>query len=465
MSVKDLHCALPSCISNHMRKTPLCISILLLCIAWRLSAEPFNLRNAQAEMFDQNTSLLIAETRHAQTTLDEIEARADWLPLVRSQFGYSYTSHTPLIRLNTYMENPLYPAAEDSLLPLRIDQRLSDRDRTELGIDVSIPIFTAFSRLHRYRAAEATIAAGAMRLPNLKNELSYRLGESYFTLEHALERVETQNTMIRHLREYAQEIESRYQAGLVEDYTFLESKARLAQARVDLQIGRGIVDSLRLSIRILMNDTENNYLPQPYSYEHLLRQSADPEEISLDFDRPALVAYRDRKRNLEHSRKAVLGRRFPRIYLSGGLRYANPGLDLGVNELMSYKVVNASMVWDIFDGRANWVRRTRLSYELDLLELEKKSKIEEWERNVSQTRIRLRNGNGLHDVAVVAHEAAQALVTERKNALNAGTISTAEYLDALALSAKAKLRVSEADLVRKKALLKLMYEAGREIRF
>ncbi len=448
-----------------MRISRFYIPALLFCTFELLSAQPLNLPVAQERLFDQNTSLLIAETRHAQTALEEVEARTDWLPHLQSRFGYSYSSHTPFIHLNTFIENPGFPGAGDSLLPIRIDQRLSDRDRTELGLDLSIPVFTAFSRLHRYRAAEATIAAGAMRLPSLKNELSHRLGDTFFSLEYALERVETQRTMVRHLNEHVQEIQDRYRAGLVEDYTFLESKARLEQARVDLQISRGAVDSLRLSLKTLLGGTDESYVPQSYSYEHLLRQSADPEEISLDYDRPALIAHSDRKRMLEHTRKAVLGQRFPRLYLSGGLRYANPGLDLGTNDLMSYRVVNASFVWDIFDGRANWVRRTRISYELDLLELQKKEQVAEWEKNVSQARIQLRNGNRLHDAAVIAYEAAQALVTERENALNAGTISTADYLDALALSAKAKLRVSEANLVRKRALLRLLYEAGREIRF
>jgi outer membrane protein TolC len=148
-----------------------------------------------------------------------------------------------------------------------------------------------------------------------------------------------------------------------------------------------------------------------------------------------------------------------------GYRVGNPGIVMGGDEIVSWGVAGVQLNWNIYDGQKNWARREQLSAEVKILKKERKKQLDLWEKKAAIKRLQIKKAHRMKAAAVLAHKAAEALAEDLSNALQAGVVSSAEYLDALAAAAKASFRISQAETLKKTASLQLAFVLGESMEF
>ncbi|MFW5774900.1 MAG: TolC family protein [Chitinivibrionales bacterium] len=441
------------------------LGIILLLHAGA-SAGPMSLPKAQALLFARNNQIKAAELRHEQSMNKLIETRADWYPTVEVVGNYIFTSKRRRISFSRTLSlfDDTIPLPMPDTFALQIDEPVGDYDRYEMGIDAIYPVFTGFARSHATRAAEAEIEAYSLMVDIERNTQSLNLGVLYFTWEDATAGVRTQQKKVQRIAEHAGYMRDLYNAGLQAYSQVLIATARLEKARLDVLKAQGVADSLSLEITHLLGIQDTLAYPAGYHFDSFYSRTK-PKRTATDVRRPELQALTFRINQITEAQNVLRSDRFPSLALRAGYRVANPGLQMGTEEVMRYGTVGLHLNWTIYDGMRDWAKREQLKRQQSIIENRRAYTREEFNKHFRLARQQYEQAQAMEEATQKSLEAAQAVAKDMENALDAGTAVSVDYLESLNEVSEAERARDQATTFRKVSFLRLLYALGETIDF
>jgi outer membrane protein TolC len=428
------------------------VLFLMALAALQLQAEVLRLSEAQEQLFKNNLDILTAEAELRRTRDELAETNSAWWPSLDASASYSYLTERSRIHLDM-----------DSIMPgLIIDRTLGANDKADFGLDLTYPLFTGFSRYYGVAGRKESSAAKQATLEAVKNRASLALGFLYFQWELSYKQAGLRTTLVEQLETYAKQVAAQREAGTALQSKLLDARARLQLARVDLAAAADQTDSLRRELMSFILVKDPSLTPDTAGaavFDTL------PVPKAVKTERPEIVALDHAAAQIEHMRTALRYRHFPSLYGLAGLRYGRPGLNMGADGYMGYGLFGVQLKWNLFDGFRVQAEGALLERRLDFINIERTRVIETIQRTFEIAKRQVVSAAERFSACEAAREAARALATDLKNALAAGTVTATEYLDALVKQAQAELLVEQAKTMKKSALLRMWFAAGKTIKY
>ncbi|MFP4417172.1 MAG: TolC family protein [Chitinispirillaceae bacterium] len=440
--------------------------VLIISICFGTLAAPLSLPKAQALLFARNNAIRTAELRHEQSLNQLIEARADWYPSVDIIGNYLFQSKRNRISFSNTI--PLFtdtlPLPIPDTLQMDINEQIGDYDRYEIGADIRYPLFTGFARTHATRASEAQVQIRSLEVDMERNSQSLRLGILYFLWEDAMAGVRTQQKRVNRIAEHVGYMRDLHNAGIQPYSQVLVTNVRLEKARMDVLEARGLVDSLRLEITHLLGINDTLAYPAGYHFDSFYSRTK-PRREATDIRRPELQSIIFSIEQTQGNHDALKSQRYPSLALSAGYRFANPGLQMGTDELMRYGTLGLHLNWKIYDGMRNWARREQLKRQKQILENRRSYVREEFNKLTRLARQQYEQAQMMEEATEKSLEASKAVARDMENSLDAGTVVSVAYLESLNEVSEAERAFNKAKTTRKISFLRLLYALGENIDF
>ncbi len=428
--------------------------ILLLAFLFAPSlCRAIGLPEAQQKLLSQNADLLMAKRQVEISATTYREALANWQPSITANGSYIYQSKTPEIEI------PINPAVGTQTRPF------GDKDRVDLSLEASYGLFTGFSRYYRAAGQKSAMKAEQVSLQSTQNRFSFELGSAYFFWELAFKRVEAQEAMISQLAEYALQSKNQSASGVVTYSRYAEAQSQFLLSKAELAGYVERRDSLAREIAFQIQEPETDLaVVEPYRMPDSL-QIHEALSVELDAGRPEIAALEFNANQLSSFRKGLFGRYLPSLYASAAYHYAKPGINAGATEFMGYGVAGLNASWTLYDGFTIASQRDRLWLQEQNVQAQKNRLLMVMQKQLQTSKGRLRQALDQMSAAREAYGAAQIVVRDLKNRLDAGTATSLEYLTAVRNEASARFFVDQSAFAIKMGYLSVLFAAGKEIRF
>jgi outer membrane protein len=424
------------------------VFVLFAGALW-VAAEPMTLHEAYDRLFNNNLDIMVAQAELRKVEAELTETKSAWWPSVDVNGSYLYFSEKNSIKF--------------SLLGREIDTTIGTNDRAEIGLDLSYPLFTGFSRYYADHIKQQSVASKKAQLEGVINRITLTLGVLYLQWDISYKQADLRRALVEQLETYTRQVTAMREAGTALQSKQLEAQARLQLARVDLAAAEDQSDSLRRELMSFILCKNNEIVPD--SSGTAFDTLPIPEQAVIDTLRPELVMLARLGDQIDLARRQLKFRHFPTIVGVIGGRYGKPGLAMGSDEYSGYGLAGLQLKWNLFDGLKVRSQYTQLDCQLELVDIERTRQIETLERTFAIAREQINNAANRLVATEESREAARALAEDLKNTLAAGMVTTADYLNALVNLAQAELMVEQAKTAKKIAMLKMLYAMGKEIKY
>ncbi len=448
------------------------LSILAIVILYAPgNAAVLSLPRAQKILFERNYDIQIAEQRHLKSLSEVTESKASWYPVAELFGGYGFQSKAARLAFKRQMiqerDLTIPPYIDTSVvdtITLDIDETIGDRDRVEAGIEINYPVFAGFSRSNRTEAQRQRALINELRKEQVQNRLSVQIGMLFFRWELAAAEAKTQRSLVTRISEHAAQMRNLYEGGLQPYSKVLEATAGLEASKVMLLEAESRLDSIRLEAASLLRSHDTLLTVSSYSFDRLYNQFP-PASRTVNVNRPELAIFDHAITQTEHFIKSLEAQKYPHAFLNVTYRLANPGVNLGADEFVSYGTIGLQVRYMLYDGMKNHAQKQQIHYDRQILKLQKDRQVDEWRKQTRQAKMQLEQARRLENAAKASLTAAKEYESEMAQSLSAGLIAPIEYLNALNALAESQLKVSRAAMRKKSAFLQLMYACGEKIRF
>lgn len=425
------------------------VSCYVLLICFGLTAGNLSLHKAQEILFENNLEIAAGKEEIKKSSAELAQAKSAWYPSVDALASFNYTTAKGKIH---------FPFTVPGMGP---NATVGQNDRTELGVDLSYPVFTGFARTRSILAAHEGVVSKEASLGATKNRASLIMGILYYRWSLSYTQQEVFNELSDHLKQYAEQVQILYEGGMVPRARPLEAMARYRSSLVDLLYAQEQTDSLKREVLGILQYSDSAIVPESGSVD--VDTFSIPETI--DTTRPELVSLDRSIRQLAFNRDAVFGQRLPQIAGSVGFRSANPGLSIGTNEFMQYAVFGAQLRWNIYDGMKNSAQREQISHQIGIVRIQKKRLLDDEQRSLAFWSTKVNSSQARIETAELSVKAAAQLALEQEDSYKAGTSTETDYLNALSGLAQARLALAQAKFAKRTAILNSIFASGKKITF
>jgi outer membrane protein, adhesin transport system len=422
--------------------------LLLNCLGASVSASELTLKKAQELMLFRNFDLVIANEEYCKKSFEEAEAKGVWFPSFDVVGLYNHLTDSSSMTLGRQTFHIPYSA-----------------NKTEIGADLSYPLTTAFVNIFNVRYRHLALAAKDAQNQGLKNQLSFKLGAMFLQWNMSFQQVDVYNTLVTQLGELSKQTENLKAGGLASMSKVLDVKARLAGARADLVTAQNQCDSLKLELLNFIQCQDSVYEPDDYSFPIDSVALSSIDTVKLNAVRPELIAMDIGIDQLSVLQRIISGQKYPNLVAVAGYRYANPGLDMGNDNFMSYGQVGLQLRWNLFDGGKVSSQHRQTAQQIEIVQKQRQQLIDTWNNAVKNAKLLVVRAQRQSEAADASLGAAEALAADAKNNLAAGVATQADVLNALTARSRAALAVKQAGLMKNMAILQLYFASGKELKF
>jgi outer membrane protein TolC len=427
------------------------VVFVLFACAFSIAAGPITLHDAYGRLFKNNLDIMVAQAELRKVEAELSETRSAWWPSVDVNGSYLYLSEKNSLKVT------LPPPIGE------INREIGTNDRTEIGLDLSYPLFTGFSRYYADHIKQESVASKRAQLEGAINRITLSLGMLYLQWDFSYKQADLRRALVGQLETYTRQVTAMREAGTAIQSKLLEAQARLQLARVDLAATEDQSDSLRREFMSLILCKDEEVVPD--SSGTAFDTLPVPKRKGIDTLRPELVMLAHAGMQIDLARRSLKFRHFPSLVGLAGGRFGRPGLAMGSSDYSGYGLVGLQLKWNLFDGLKERAQLTQFSCQLELVDIERTRQIEALERTFAIAREQMNNAANRLVATEESREAARALAEDLKNTLAAGMVTTADYLNALVNCAQAELMVEQAKTAKKIAMLKMLYAMGKELRY
>jgi outer membrane protein len=427
------------------------VVFVLFACALSTVARPITLHEAYSRLFKNNLDIMVAQAELRKVEAELSETRSAWWPSVDVNGSYLYLSEKNSIRLKLPA-----PIGE-------INREIGTNDRAEIGLDLSYPLFTGFSRYYADHIKQESVASKKAQLEGAINRITLSLGMLYLQWDFSYKQADLRRALVEQLETYTRQVTAMREAGTALQSKLLEAQARLQLARVDLAAAEDQSDSLRRELMSFILCKDEEIIPD--SSGTAFDTLPVPNRAVIDTLRPELLMLAHAGEQIDLARRSLKFRHFPTIVGVIGGRYGKPGLAMGSDDYSGYGLAGLQLKWNLFDGLKVRSQYTQYACQLELVDIERTRQIEALERTFDIAREQLNNAAYRLVATEESREAARALAEDLKNTLAAGMVTTADYLNALVNLAQTELMVEQAKTAKKIAMLKMLYAMGKELKY
>ena len=421
---------------------------VLFAVSGVLSAS-FSLRDAQQLLLENNHTIRGAELELEKAEAAVKESKAAWLPSVDANASTIVNSQMNRIDLS---------------LPIGdFEQEFGTYDRTEFGIDISYPFFTGFARKYGIVEKREEVRFREAMLEGAKNRLFLQLGILYLRWYLSFREADLYEILCTQLSVRSRQIEEQYEAGVVLHSRLLEVQARKRMADADLVASLQKTDSLRYELLSFVGGSGDSLVPDTSATAFDF--SLPPEAGEIDTTRPELIGFSKSRLRIDYLRRVLKSSRMPVVAGMAGVRYARPGLAMGDDSFMGYGLVGVKLSWKLFDGFKYRARDEQLRLQSDLIAEEREASYENFEKMHILAVKRVKDLDTRLAAVREAQNAAEALAEDLEQGVDAGVVTQADYLNALAAVTQSRLAVERVVISGKMAVLQALYAAGTALTY
>ncbi|MBD3346405.1 MAG: hypothetical protein GF401_15235 [Chitinivibrionales bacterium] len=433
---------------KNMFSVYILIAGLFLC-----KADTLTLPEAQHLVFENNHRLLISRKESDVSRAALEQARSAWHPHLSASANYGYQTEEQTL---------------DISLPPPIgamERTIGDKDRVEFGADISWPVFTGFGRMYRIKSRESSVKAAGYSTAQLKERLSFELGMLYFGCELAQKTVDNHKDQVERLGKYCEHIRELHNAGMAIRADIAKAEARLAGARVALLSAQNRADSLRGEIAVMTGIENRSLTFREYAIEI---DSADVAAMVTGpplQNKPVVKALDMSVEQLRSFERAAGAERWPSLAVSAGYRYADPGPSLGGDGFTGYGIAGMRLSWKLYDGFTTRANLRQIELQQQIVKERREELLADLKNRVRTAQQGLQTSLKQIEAARLAVDASEQHTGDIRNAVDAGTATSLEYLNALQDRADARLMHDRAVFSYKQQYLMLRFASGKQLCF
>jgi outer membrane protein TolC len=430
------------------------VAVVLLTARLCLPQEAVSLPQLQQHMIEHNLELKVMQAQVDGARAVVRQSRSAWQPRITALASYQYVSEQQTLSL-----------ALPALMGGTLERTLADHDRVELGLDISYPVFSGFSRWFTDKGANKALAGALHTREGVENSLSLQLGQLYFAYLLAAERIAVQQAQQARLDTLVAQTRLLLGAGMATQAQLSEAEAHRARARLGVVMATNSADSLAQEVSFLTG--VDGGLIKPVAYLMALDTVAllTFGAHSLDMNRPELAAAGDAVEQLRLQRQAAASGWLPSLAAMGGVRYGDPGIALGEQGFSGYWMAGAKFSWTLYDGALTAATRQRLEAQQAAASASREQGVENFRKNIVLAQSRLRGALQQIEAAQAALDAATRQANDSRIAREAGVASSYDYISALWQQTDAQLQLQLARTGFNQAALRLVYAVGEPIQF
>lgn len=273
-------------------------------------------------------SLKAIERSREAARFEVSAAKGARLPKLNLYTGYTYLSDEPA----AYFAGSDFVTADDAFLTYHAK--------------ISVPLYTHFRITNGIEAAESNLEAVNFQQKVLTQNIKLQVAEAYIRVLLSQQKGEVAESHVKSLSAIADDIQNRYDQGMVAINDLLAAKVSLADARQKQLNARNLLDTAKAAYnRILVRsldapvEIESLEFTAPVDSVEALTKQAIETRAELGVLSKQIEAL---EKNAA-AQKAVTG---PQLFLSGGTEYTENSHQVH-EDLWS---ANLSLSWDIFDG-------------------------------------------------------------------------------------------------------------------
>lgn len=430
-------------------------------LALVLAAAPgraLTLSEAQAILFRDNPDLAVQRLEVERAESQAEEAKGAWFPSLDVTGNYAFTTEEPRLKLDLP-----FPAPGGTSL----ERTLGDKDKMEIGLDASVPLFTGFSRGYAMESKQALARAREALSLAAQNQLSLRLAGLFYAWQLAAANARYQARVSEHAASLQAQLAGFVKAGTAVRSRALAAEARAKAAEVDRLAAENARDSLALEVLDFLGRSVEGTPPDSLAADTASPPAPPWEEAAEGGtpSRPEERAFEEGALQARLGAKALEGQRLPQVYGMAGMRYANPGLNMAEDEFMAYGLAGLQLKWNLFDGFRNRQQRRQLEIQARVLDQQRRKARGEWAKARQSARLSHGRWTAQERAAEASREAAKAAAEDLQKQLDLGMATEVELMEARNHEARAEFVREQARTFRRLALLQWEYAAGKEMRF
>jgi outer membrane protein len=296
---------------------------------------------ASAETLEDAWKIALAVDHRVQASRINIEAgkqtlsaaRAERIPSVTVQSGYTVLNHAPAAAIN----DPHFPVNQ---FPTAEDKSFSYKTA------LAVPLFTGGFISNNVNASGSEL--GTAIQDEMKTELDVKLSvaDAYVSVLRAKRGVEVAESTVDSLSAHVKDVTNFYEQGTVTKNDLLAAQVSLADASQRL--------TQALNNLNIADAAYNRLLGRPLDHEVTIDDlSAEPVKVDINAltkqaisNRPELASLAEQSKTLRYRAASVRSSIWPQVFLSGGYDY----------EQNKYQVFQGlwsatlGLKWDLFDG-------------------------------------------------------------------------------------------------------------------
>jgi len=420
--------------------------IFLLSSIVVVSAAELTLHSAQSYLVKNNFDLQIISEDVRKSDAEIAEAKSGLYPLIDVTGAYSYVSEKSKVQMTI----PKFGTITSSS---------GQQDRTEIGADISYPVFTGMSRYYNIKNKETVKNSKDINKRITENRYSFILGLLYIRWSLATQQLDVRKQCVEYMERYADQVKVLHDGGVIVESKVLEAEAKLKAAELDYVLARTQNDSLKCELlgMIGIDDSE-------FTAEKILL-SIDTMDVpdSIVMSRSELSLLDKSIEQLQLTKKISFAQRYPVVSALAGYHIANPGLNSGFGEFMDYFQVGAQVKWNVFDGLKNRNQRAQIEHQITMVQIDKEKNIDQWIRSFGLWKKQIQSAQERISVAEASLAASDAYMHSLESSLKAGVVTDVDYESAVTNYIQAGLQVENAKFSKRLSQLSAIYVSGKDI--
>ena len=198
----------------------------------------YTLEEGVAEALANNWALKAKQEKLDQATSVKNQARANFLPKLSMNYGYTRLGAAKSIR---YLE----------------DLTIGTRDNYRWQGSVVQPLFTGFALISTYRLAELGIDQSRMEIELEKLDLALKVKQAYFEILAADQALKSFNKAAEALESHVKVARSFYEVGMIPVNDLLQSEVNLGNAQRDVIVAKNATQLSRSSFNTVLSRPVN----------------------------------------------------------------------------------------------------------------------------------------------------------------------------------------------------------------
>ncbi|MGH9385626.1 MAG: efflux RND transporter permease subunit [Vicinamibacterales bacterium] len=265
---------------------------------------------ALSRAVDANEGLKVAQQRVRETQAQVTEAKTNYLPQVNLNFLYTPAQRFPLIRIPAGVfgdEEQTFQAAftRQNIMQLQVNQ----------------PIYTGGRLNNAYGIQASSLDASKLDLERTRQELEYRVVETFFAALMNERGVAVADEQIRLTQKQLALARARFEAGTVARLDVLQAEVELANAKARRIQAKAQVDTSLQALRSVLSLPQTQALELVGSLdEPVLARSRQELDQSLPL-RADLQAFNARRHAAEYASNLAQSEWKPSLSFTGNLQY------------------------------------------------------------------------------------------------------------------------------------------------